>query len=224
LDFRDDVAPAPDHRFVAPEQFALGRYAMDLKASVDGESPVEFLLLRTEEASRHCHGDYLRLIDLIRSPIGHNCRFSAGDHVLDPIGTFAVGNGNQKGVVVLSGYDWGFVGPTRTASGMADNRSAGFLSPGGSHGEWPGHLRQAAQCYLDWSVHFPRVPEFGLGGRVVLLGRLSPLGIAQKVGTRTPIPCTSTAGAQQVAHRTWFEMVKSSPPTPPLLSLSMDLL
>lgn len=67
---------------------------MDLEASVDGETPVQLLLFRLEVLRCLCHRDDLRLIDFIRSPVGHHSRLPAGEDILHPISTFAIGEGD----------------------------------------------------------------------------------------------------------------------------------
>src|SRR5271167_2713985 len=137
---------------------------MDPEAGVDGETPVQFLLPRAEVACRLGHRDDLRLIDSIRSPMDHDVRLPAGENVLHPISTFAIGQGDQKAVVVLDRYDRSLVGPTRTASNVTDDRGTRFLRPGRSHGEWPRRLAESAQGCLDGSLHTSRVPRVDPSG------------------------------------------------------------
>jgi hypothetical protein len=59
--------------------------------------------------------------------MGHDGRLPTGENVLHPIGTFAVGQGDQKAVVVFDRDDRGFVGPTRKAADVTNDRSAGVL-------------------------------------------------------------------------------------------------
>jgi hypothetical protein len=44
--------------------------------------------------------------------MGHDGGLPAGENVLHPIGTFAIGEGDQKAVIVLDRYDRGLVDPT----------------------------------------------------------------------------------------------------------------
>ena len=97
----------------------------------------------------------------VRPPMGHDSRLPVGEYVLHPIGTVAIGQGDQKTVVLPDRDDRGFVGPTRTASDVTDDGGAGLLRPGRSHGEWPRRLRQSAQGCLDGSLHSSRVPRVG---------------------------------------------------------------
>jgi hypothetical protein len=76
---------------------------MDSEACLDGEAPVQFLLLRTEIPCRVRHGDDLSLIDFICLPMGHDGRLPAGEDVLHPISAFAIRERYQKAVVVLNG-------------------------------------------------------------------------------------------------------------------------
>ena len=94
-----------------------------------GKAPVQFLLLRTEVPGRFGHRDDLRPIYSVRSPMVHDGRLPACDNVLHPIGAFAIWEGNEKVLVVFDGKDRGLVLPTRTASNMTDDRSAGLLFP-----------------------------------------------------------------------------------------------
>jgi hypothetical protein len=68
------------------------------------------------------------------------------------------GGRQESSVVVLNRYYRRLVAPTRTASNVTDDRSAGLLLPSGSHRKWPCHLREPAQGSLDGSVHDTRDP------------------------------------------------------------------
>lgn len=60
----------------------LLRDAMDPKTVIDGEAPVQLLLLWTEVPCRVGHRDDLRLVHFIRTTMGHDCRLLAGEDVL----------------------------------------------------------------------------------------------------------------------------------------------
>lgn len=141
------------------DSWALDRRAMDPEASVNVESPVKFLLLRTEIPCRLGHRNDLRLIDSVGSPVSHDRRLPAGENVLHPIGALAIRDGDQKAVIMLNRHDGGLVGPTRTAAHMADDRGGGLLRPCGSHSKWPCRLRKSAQGSLDGSFDSRRVPR-----------------------------------------------------------------
>ena len=137
---------------------------MDLETGVDGETPVQLLLFWLEVVRCLCHRDDLRPIDFIRSPMGHHSRLPAGEDVLHPISTFAIGEGNQKAVALLDRYHRSFVGPTRSAADVADDRGAGPIRTGGSHCEWPCRSRKPAQCCLGRASHAPRISAIGAQG------------------------------------------------------------
>ena len=103
---------------------------MDPETGVDGESPVQLLLLQTEVPCRFGHRDDLRLIDFICLPMSHHGRSPIGEDVSHPISAFSIREGDQKAVVVLNRYDWGLVAPSRTASNVTDNRGGGLFRPG----------------------------------------------------------------------------------------------
>jgi hypothetical protein len=91
----------------------LRRNAMDLQAAVDGEAPVELLLLRAEEPCRVRHRNDLRLIDFIWLTMGHDARRPASQDVLRAIGACAVREGDEKVIVVLNRHDRGLLGGSR---------------------------------------------------------------------------------------------------------------
>jgi hypothetical protein len=94
------------------------------------ESLVHALVLWPEVGGRLGHGDYLGLVDLIRVPISHEGRGAFGEDVLQPIGSFPVGEGDQEAVVVLDCYDGGLVAATRSAPDVMHDRSAGTAATG----------------------------------------------------------------------------------------------
>jgi len=96
---------------------------MDLQTGCDSEAPVQFLFLGSEERGRLGHRDHLRVIDSIRLSVAHDGRHPICDNVLHPVGALAVGEGNEKTVVVFDRHDRGLIGPTRTATDVTDDRS-----------------------------------------------------------------------------------------------------
>jgi len=176
-DFIEDrVQPHPTasvlskQRFVSPRRRAaadcassLGRRRlrsgeMNSETGCHRKAPVKLLLLRTKVPGRIRYRDDLWPIDSIRSPMVDDRRLPVGDNVLHPISAFAIWEGNQKPVVVFDRDNGGLIGPARMASDVTDDRVAGFLSPSGSHGQRPRHLRQSAQGCLSRSVHSSRLP------------------------------------------------------------------
>jgi hypothetical protein len=130
---------------------------MELETGVDSETPVQFLLFRLKVLRCLCHRDDLGLIDFIRSPVGHHGAIPTGEDVLHPISTFPIGEGDQKGVALFDHDHRSFVGPTRSAADVTDDRGAGLVRAGGSHCQWPSHLRKPAQGCLDGASHASRV-------------------------------------------------------------------
>ena len=138
----------------ATRHLPLDRHAMDPEAGVNGETPMKFLLLRTEVACRVGHRDDLRLIDAIRSPMSHDRRLPAGENVPHPIGTFAIGDGDQKGVVILDCYD------ARSSSmRCAEVRVRSSTGSGSNAGRSRGHQ---ASVHARWKcLHVPRRTNSG---------------------------------------------------------------
>jgi hypothetical protein len=126
---------------------------MDLEARVDGEAPVELLLLRTEELRHVRHWNDLWFIDFIWLTMGHDARRPACEDVLRPIGACAIRERYEKAAVVLNRDDRGFVALTRTAPNVTDDRVVGLFGAGRSHSERSCHLRDPAQSSLHGSVH-----------------------------------------------------------------------
>lgn len=132
---------------------------MNPETGINGEAPVKFLLLWTEIPCRLGHRDDQRLIDFIGPPVSNDGRLPAGDNVLHPIGAFAIRDGDQKTVMVLNRHDRCLVGPTRTASHVADDWGVGLLRPCGPYGEWSCRLRESAQGCLDGTFDSLRLPH-----------------------------------------------------------------
>ena len=94
---------------------------MDLERSVHVELPVHALLPRPEVAGRLRHRDYLRPVDLIRVPMGHNGRRASMEDVLQPIGALTIRKGDQEVITLLDRDDRRLVCPARSPPDVAND-------------------------------------------------------------------------------------------------------
>jgi hypothetical protein len=121
----------PSRGIIGPAPLSVSfQPLMDLECTVHVELPVHALLPGPEVRGCLRHWDYLRPVDLVGMPIGHNGRRAFGEDVLQPVGALAVREGDQEAVTVLDGDDGCLIRPARSPPNMADDRRVGSFLAG----------------------------------------------------------------------------------------------
>jgi hypothetical protein len=96
---------------------------MDLECRVHVELPVHALLRSPEVSSRIRHWEDLWPVYLVCLPIGHYGRRAAAEYVLQPIGTGAIGEGDEEAVIMLDRDDGRLVHAALLSPDMTHDRS-----------------------------------------------------------------------------------------------------